>query len=253
MMRSLLFAASMLLASSVQMLAQEFETATSAVKNMRVGWNLGNTLDANSGSTTNMWIEKYTQRKTSDYEKAWGQSVTTEALIKMFKDAGFNAIRVPVTWYPHMGVKVNDLNWDLSAWSPTQVDAAWMARVKEIVDYVVKNGMYCIINVHHDTGDATTAWLRASTDNYNNIRTLSKTFGNRLPRSSRTMTSICCSRVIMRYSTITVHGAMPLLLLPGSIMPILRPTPTRRLTNMHSRLSMLFVPRVVITHTAISL
>ncbi len=61
MMRSLLFAASMLLASSVQVLAQEFETATSAVKNMRVGWNLGNTLDANSGSTTNMWIEKYTQ------------------------------------------------------------------------------------------------------------------------------------------------------------------------------------------------
>ncbi len=170
MMRSLLFAASMLLASSVQVLAQEFETATSAVKNMRVGWNLGNTLDANSGSTTNMWIEKYTQRKTSDYEKAWEQPVTTEALIKMFKDAGFNAIRVPVTWYPHMGVKVNGLNWDLSAWSPTKVDAAWMARVKEIVDYVVKNGMYCIINVHHDTGDATTAWLRASTDNYNKYK-----------------------------------------------------------------------------------
>ena len=88
----------------------------------------------------------------------------------MFKDAGFNAIRVPVTWYPHMGVKVNDLNWDLSAWNPTQVDAAWMARVKEIVDYVVNNGMYCIINVHHDTGAATTAWLRASTDNYNKYK-----------------------------------------------------------------------------------
>lgn len=170
MMKSLLFAASMLLASSVQVLAQEFETATSAVKNMRVGWNLGNTLDANSGSTTNMWIEKWSQRKTSDYETAWGQPVTTEALIKMFKDAGFNAIRVPVTWYPHMGVENNELNWDIDSWTPTKVDEKWMARVKEIVDYVINNGMYCIINVHHDTGDATTAWIRANTANYNKYK-----------------------------------------------------------------------------------
>lgn len=166
MTRSLILAASLLLSSSLCALAQEFETAVSAVKNMRIGWNLGNTLDSNSGSTTNMWIEKWTQRKPADYETAWGQPVTTEALIKMFKAEGFNAIRVPVTWYPHMGVKVNDLNWNLSVWLPAQVDAAWMARVKEVVDYVVKNDMYCIINVHHDTGEATTCWLRASMSNY---------------------------------------------------------------------------------------
>ena len=170
MVKSLLLTASMLLSFSGYVSAQELESATSAVANMRVGWNLGNTLDANSGATDNMWIEKRSQRKTSDYETAWGQPVTTEALIKMFKEAGFNAIRVPVTWYPHMGVHVNDLNWNLPAWSPTKVDAAWMARVKEIVDYVVNNGMYCIINVHHDTGEATTAWLRASTANYNKYK-----------------------------------------------------------------------------------
>ena len=170
MVKSWFLAASVLLMSSMQVLAQEFESATSAVTNMRVGWNLGNTLDANSGSTTNMWIEKWSQRNTSDYETAWGQPVTTEATIKMFKEAGFNAIRVPVTWYPHMGVQVNDLNWNLSAWSPTQVDAAWMARVKEIVDYVVNNGMYCIINVHHDTGESSTAWMRASVANYNKYK-----------------------------------------------------------------------------------
>ena len=65
MMKSWFLAASVLLISSMQVLAQEFESATSAVNNMRVGWNLGNTLDANSGSTTNMWIEKWSQRKTS--------------------------------------------------------------------------------------------------------------------------------------------------------------------------------------------
>ena len=39
------------------MQAQEFEKASDAVVNMRVGWNLGNTLDANSNDTANMWIE----------------------------------------------------------------------------------------------------------------------------------------------------------------------------------------------------
>ena len=169
-MKSFFLTASLLLMSSMQVLAQEFESATSAVTNMRVGWNLGNTLDSNSGATDNMWIEKWSARNSSDYETAWGQPVTTEATIKMFKEAGFNAIRVPVTWYPHMGVQVNDLKWDLSAWSPTQVDAVWMARVKEIVDYVVNNGMYCIINVHHDTGEASTAWMRASVANYNKYK-----------------------------------------------------------------------------------
>ena len=92
--------------------AQEFEKAADAVRNMKVGWNLGNTLDCHSASTTNMWIEKWTECKPSDYETAWGQPAVTPELIKMFKDAGFNSIRVPVTWYPHMGLVTDGLNWD---------------------------------------------------------------------------------------------------------------------------------------------
>ena len=38
---------SLLLMLGIQTQAQEFESATDAVKNMGVGWNLGNTLDAN--------------------------------------------------------------------------------------------------------------------------------------------------------------------------------------------------------------
>ena len=87
--------------------ATDFETATTAVANMKVGWNLGNTLDSNSGDVNNMWIEKWTSRMPSDYEKAWNQPVTKPELFKMVKDAGFNAIRVPVTWYPHMEGKFN--------------------------------------------------------------------------------------------------------------------------------------------------
>ena len=169
-----LIAALSLIAYPSKLQSQEFESATDAVRNMQVGWNLGNTLESNSGDTTNMWIEKWSKRTTADYETAWGQAVTTQALLHMFKEAGFNAIRVPVTWYPH----TKD-TWNISlinnqpVWSPTKdpigttINPVWMARVKEVVDYVINEGMYCIINIHHDTGTANTHWLIADTANYN--------------------------------------------------------------------------------------
>ncbi len=145
-----------------------WEDAASAVVNMGVGWNLGNTLDSNSGDVNNMWIEAFTDRSTSAYETAWGQPVATRELIKMFRRAGFNAIRVPVTWYPHMGTVTVSMvgqsaHWDVSTWKGYDVDPAWMARVKEVVGYVLDEGMYCILNVHHDTGEYSTSWLRADT------------------------------------------------------------------------------------------
>ena len=128
--------------------AQSFESATDAVKNMGVGWNLGNTLDANDATKT--WTT------TAQHETYWGQPVTKPELMTMMKEAGFGAIRVPVTWYQEIDAngKIND---------------AWMKRVKEVVDYVLDNGMYCILNVHHDTGaDSNTfkSWIKASAANY---------------------------------------------------------------------------------------
>lgn len=140
-----------------------FESAAAAVADMGAGWNLGNTLDSNSGDAGNMWIEAWTQRTPKDYETAWGQPQATRELIHLFKEAGFGAIRVPVTWYPHMGrITLHDTNhWDPATWTGTAVDPVWMARVKEVVDYVMDEGLYCILNVHHDTGAASTAWLLA--------------------------------------------------------------------------------------------
>lgn len=143
--------------------AQTIETADEAVANMRLGWNLGNTLDSHSVDLDNMWIEKWSQRRTSDYETAWGQPVTKPELFKLFKDAGFNAIRVPVTWYPHMEAKFDGgLIWDPEK-DPigTKIQPQWMKRVHEIVDYVISQDMYCILNIHHDTGAESTAWLVA--------------------------------------------------------------------------------------------
>lgn len=147
--------------------AQDFETATQAVANMGLGWNLGNSLECNSGDISNMWIEQWTSRKPSDYEKAWGQPVTKPELIALFKDAGFGAIRVPVTWYPHMEATFSNFPWDpVSDPIGTHIQAAWMQRVHEVVDYVISQGMYCIINVHHDTGTSNTHWIVADEDNY---------------------------------------------------------------------------------------
>ena len=152
-----------------------WENVAAAVRNMGAGWNLGNTLDSNSGDIDNMWIEAFSERTTANYETAWGQPVATRELIHMFKQAGFNAIRVPVTWYPHIGtvsvtVSNNHGHWDMSTWKGYDVDPVWMARVKEVVGYVLDEGMYCILNVHHDTGAATTAWLRADRRVYESVR-----------------------------------------------------------------------------------
>lgn len=144
MKQILLLACGLLMSFSAQ--AQSFENAKDAVKNMGVGWNLGNTLDANDASKT--WTT------TEQHETCWGQPVTKPELLKMMKEAGFSSIRVPVTWYQEMD-------------SDGNVNEAWMNRVKEVVDYVIDNGMYCILNVHHDTGDGNTHWIHASSTNYN--------------------------------------------------------------------------------------
>ena len=147
MKKILLFVCSLLISMSAN--AADFESAKDAVKNMGVGWNLGNTLDAHDATRT--WTT------TAEHETCWDQPVTKPELLKMMKEAGFGAIRVPVTWFQEMDAdgKVND---------------AWMKRVKEVVDYVIDNGMYCILNVHHDTGadnEIFKSWLKASTSGYN--------------------------------------------------------------------------------------
>lgn len=144
-----MIAIAMLMSVGIQAQTAEFETATEAVKNMKVGWNLGNTLDA---FTTEEW---FNPAGWQDYETVWGNPITKPELMRMFRKAGFNAVRVPVTWFPHM-----DANG--------KIDEAWMKRVHEVVDYVIDQGMYCILNSHHDTSHRD-AWLWAD-KSYNEVQ-----------------------------------------------------------------------------------
>lgn len=107
--------------------APELAIADNAVdfaKGMKLGWNLGNTLDAvGDGSLKD--------------ENAWGQPTTTQELIDFIKESGFTTIRIPVSWSKHIDADYN-------------IDSAWMDRVQEVVDYAYYDGLYVIINSHHD-------------------------------------------------------------------------------------------------------
>lgn len=156
MKRLLTVLTGLFLMGTFQAEAADFETASEAVKKMGLGWNMGNTLEANNQSVTDVTNPAYWGQQGLDSESCWGQSVTKPELLKMMKDAGFGAIRVPVTWYNHMD-------------KDGKVDAAWMARVHEVVDYVINQGLYCIINVHHDTGadsEKFKSWIKADEVNY---------------------------------------------------------------------------------------
>lgn len=103
----------------------DFRSANEIVSEINVGWNLGNTLDSYNTSKTGLATET-----------GWGNPKTTKEMIQSVKNAGFNAIRIPITWGEHM-------NGDT-------IDSEWLERTAEIVDYAYNEGMFVIINMHHD-------------------------------------------------------------------------------------------------------
>ena len=90
---------------------------------IKLGWNIGNTLEAIGGET------------------AWGNPKVTKALIDLVKANGFNAVRIPCSW-----------NQYVTASGSTTLKTDWLNRVKEVVQYCVDNGMYAILNIHWDGG-----------------------------------------------------------------------------------------------------
>ena len=100
------------------------------------GWNLGNTL------------ESWQIPAPEDTETCWGNPKTSKELFVLLKQLGFTSVRIPVTWFQHMDEDYN-------------IEKAWMDRVNEVVDDVLKQGMFAIVNVQHDDQD----WLIANYEN----------------------------------------------------------------------------------------
>ncbi len=113
---------------------------------MGVGYNLGNSLEANSGGTPN--------------ETAWGNPVLTKEFVLAAKAAGFHSIRIPVSYLS----KIDDNNG-------YKIDSAWLDHVQEVVDYCVQNDMYAIVNMHGD-GYTTVSgsWLLCASSDQTKIK-----------------------------------------------------------------------------------
>ena len=114
-------------------------TAVEMTRLMGNGINLGNTMEAcnngiRGGNTTD--DPKY-------YETYWGQPVTTPAMLRGMKAAGFDTIRIPVAWMTNAT--------HLSKGDYT-ISEAYLNRVEEIVNYALDAGMFVIVNDHWDGG-----------------------------------------------------------------------------------------------------
>lgn len=99
-------------------------TASELASRIRIGLNIGNTLEAvgNQG------------------EKSWGNPAITADFIALAKKSGFNAIRLPVSWDQYANQ------------STAAIDPAWQNRIKQVVQYCIDNDLYVLVNIHWDGG-----------------------------------------------------------------------------------------------------
>jgi endoglucanase len=117
-----------------------------------VGWNVGNTLDAHSNGRAN--------------ETVWGNPRINQDLLDGVKKAGFDIVRIPVTWMGYIGPAPD-----------YHINETYLARVAEVAQMAHKAGLKAIINLHHDgsnDGSKDNGWLsinkaRASKEGYNEV------------------------------------------------------------------------------------
>ncbi len=103
---------------------------------IKIGINTGRSLDCminKSGDTYTVADLEATEHKYDFIQP------TDAQLISSFKSAGFNAVRMPVTWSEAIGdgpdYKISDILMD---------------RVQEVVDMILEQDMYCILNSHNE-------------------------------------------------------------------------------------------------------
>jgi len=103
-------------------------TTAQVVKDMGLGINLGNTFDSEGSNENN-------------YETAWGSPKITKAMIDGYANAGFKTVRIPVRW--------TNLMTGNNTGGTYTISTVLLDRVEEVLNWVLDNGMYAIINIHH--------------------------------------------------------------------------------------------------------
>jgi aryl-phospho-beta-D-glucosidase BglC (GH1 family) len=112
---------------------------------MEPGWNLGNTFDSfDTGGDRG--------------EQSWGNPVVTRELISKVKSQGFRSIRMPFTSVMRTGPAPE-----------YKLDPAFLARYAEVVNWALEDGLYVMINMHHDSWNWAAA-IGADWDNGNSMQ-----------------------------------------------------------------------------------
>ena len=115
-------------------------SAKKVANEMGIGINLGNTFEAYFNDDTNMcgFSQVVGDGKMSDYETCWRAVETTREMIDGMRDSGFKTVRIPVFWGNGMP---DDGTFTVSK--------KLLKRVEEVVKWVLEDGMYCVVNMHH--------------------------------------------------------------------------------------------------------
>ena len=114
------------------------KSAIETINNMGIGYNLGYSFDCfKEENETIIDIDELITSK--------GNPIPTKKLIKSLKKNGFKTIRFPITWQ-------NFINQEY------KINPEWMTRVKTVVDLIINENLYCIINLYNDGIDGN--WLQ---------------------------------------------------------------------------------------------
>lgn len=104
-------------------------TPWEAAAQMQKGINLGNTLEP-------------------PIEAGWNNPAAEEYYFDLYKEAGFETVRIPVRWDEHT-----------SKTFPYTIDSNWLNRVEKILDWGLARDLFIVVNSHHDN------WIK---ENYTN-------------------------------------------------------------------------------------
>jgi hypothetical protein len=109
-------------------------TPHEAIKLMQKGINLGNTFEPPT-------------------EASWNNPKAQEYYFDMYKQEGFDCVRIPVRWDAYTGKT-----------APYFVSTNYLNRVEEVIDWGLERGLFIVMNTHHDD------WIKSNYSETNKAR-----------------------------------------------------------------------------------
>ena len=105
-------------ASATISLAADLPQASTLISEMGFGFNIGNSMESPNDPTS------------------WGNPFPTAPVFAGIKAAGFSTVRSPCAWDTHASNGV--------------INSGWLDSVKTVVDLALAEGLYVILNIHHE-------------------------------------------------------------------------------------------------------